>query len=213
MKKIFVVGSALNYADFITDSVLTSNMGEADIVLFTGGEDVSPELYKTRSHPTTRCNKERDKAEVSVFKKIKPTQLALGICRGSQFLCVVNGGKLVQDVQNHGLWGTHGITNGEIEYEITSTHHQMQYPYNLHKEDYDILFTASALRSPYHYKGDNIEPDVIICNGEPEIVLYHKKGMPKCLAIQGHPEYMRPNAPVVEMLNNLINETLNSIEK
>ena len=213
MKKIFVVGSALNYASFITDSVLTSNMKEADIVLFTGGEDVNPALYKTRPHPTTLCNKERDKAEVSVFKKIKPTQLAIGICRGSQFLCVMNGGKLVQDVQNHSLWSTHGITNDEVEYEITSTHHQMQYPYNLNKKDYDVLFKSSELRSPGIYEGDNISPDVIMENGEPEIVLYHKEGMPKCLAIQGHPEYMRPNAPVVEMLNDLINETLKSIEK
>lgn len=81
-KKIFVVGSALNYANFITDSTLTSDMSEADIVLFTGGEDVSPNLYKVRPHPSTVYNRERDKAEVSVFKKIKPTQLAVGICRG-----------------------------------------------------------------------------------------------------------------------------------
>lgn len=213
MKKIFVVGSALNYASFITDSVLTSNMAEADIVLFTGGEDVSPVLYKTRPHPATRCNKERDKAEVSVFKKIKPTQLALGICRGSQFLCVMNGGKLIQDVQSHGLWGTHGITNGEIEYEITSTHHQMQYPYNLISEDYDILFRSSVHRSPGYYKGDNIDPDIILEYGEPEIVLYHKENLPKCLAIQGHPEYMRSDAPVIGMLNDLINKVLNSIKK
>lgn len=82
MKKIFVVGSALNYAGFIDDHTLTSDMSEADIVLFTGGEDVNPALYKTRPHPSTICNKERDKAELSVFKKIKPNQLALGICRG-----------------------------------------------------------------------------------------------------------------------------------
>ena len=82
MKKIFIVGSALHYASFINDSALTSDINEADIVLFTGGEDVNPALYKTRPHPTTGCNKVRDKAEVSVFKKIKPTQLALGICRG-----------------------------------------------------------------------------------------------------------------------------------
>lgn len=213
MKKVFVVGTALNYADFIKEAALTSDMKEADIVLFTGGEDVSPSLYKTRPHPTTMCNKERDKAEVSVFKKIKPTQLALGICRGSQFLCVMNGGKLVQNVRNHGLYGTHGITDGEIEYEITSTHHQMQYPYNLNKENYDVLFRASNLRSPYHYEGGNVDATTIMEKGEPEIVLYHKEGMPKCLAIQGHPEYMRPDAPVVEMLNNLIDEILNSIEK
>ena len=86
MKKIFVVGPALNYASFITDSVLTSDMTEADIVLFTGGEDVNPALYNKCKHPTTHFNEKRDKAEVSVFRKIKPTQLALGICRGSQFL-------------------------------------------------------------------------------------------------------------------------------
>lgn len=213
MKKIFVVGPALNYAGFINDSILTSDMGEADIILFTGGEDVDPALYNERPHPATICNKKRDKAEMSVFKKIKPTQLALGICRGSQFLCVMNGGKLVQDCYNHSMWGTHGITNGEVEYEITSTHHQMQYPYNLNDKDYDVLFKSSELRSPLHYAGDSINTDTIMSNGEPEIVLYHKEGKPKCLAIQGHPEYMRPNAPVVEMLNILINETLNSISK
>lgn len=212
MKKIFVVGSALNYASFITDSILTSDMNEADIVLFTGGEDVNPALYKTRPDPTTMYNEKRDKAEVSVFKKIKPTQLAIGICRGSQFLCVMNGGKLVQDCDHHAILGTHGITNGEIEYEITSTHHQMQYPYNLNSCDYDVLFKTSGLRS-FNYEGGNINPDIIRKQGEPEIVLYHKEGMPKCLAIQGHPEIMRPEAPVVEMLNNLINTTLNSIEK
>ena len=125
----------------------------------------------------------------------------------------MNGGKLVQNVRNHGLYGTHGITDGEMEYEITSTHHQMQYPYNLNKENYDVLFRASNLRSPYHYEGSNVDALTIMEKGEPEIVLYHKEGMPKCLAIQGHPEYMRPDAPVVEMLNNLIDEILNSIEK
>ena len=213
MKKIFVVGSALNYADFINDSILTSDMSEADIVLFTGGSDVSPALYKTRPHRSTMCDKERDKAELSVFKKIKPNQLALGICRGSQFLCVMNGGKLVQDCCNHSIWGTHSITDGEINYEITSTHHQMQYPYNLNDEDYDVLFTSSGLRSAGYYEGGNINTGTIMEKGEPEIVLYHKEGMPKCLGIQGHPEYMRSDAPVIEMLNNLINKILNSIDR
>lgn len=125
----------------------------------------------------------------------------------------MNGGRLVQDVMNHAIWGTHGITDGNIEFEITSTHHQMQYPYNLSKEDYDVLFKSTELRSPYRYEGDGINRETIITNGEPEIVIYHKANMPKCLAIQGHPEYMRSNAPVVEMLNKLINDTLNSIKK
>ena len=82
MKKIFVVGSALHYANFIENSVITSNIKEADIVLFTGGEDVNPALYGANRHYSTHFNEERDKKEVAIFKKIKPTQLALGICRG-----------------------------------------------------------------------------------------------------------------------------------
>ena len=213
MKKIFVVGSAINYADFIKDASLVSDIEDADIVLFTGGEDVSPSLYDTPKHPSTRCNIERDKSEMAVFKKIKPTQLAIGICRGSQFLCVMNGGKLVQDVEGHAIYGTHSITDGNTLYEITSTHHQMQYPYDLDRDEYAVLFKSTKLRSPHHYAGDNISYDAILTYGEPEIVLYHKENLPKCLAIQGHPEYMRPNAPVVEMLNNLINNIFNSIEK
>ena len=80
MKKIFVVGSALNYADFINDSILTSDMSEADIVLFTGGSDVSPALYKTRPHRSTMCDKERDKAEYS--KKSSLTSLLLAFAVG-----------------------------------------------------------------------------------------------------------------------------------
>lgn len=212
MKKVFVVGSATNYADFIQDAILVKNINDADIVLFTGGEDVDPSLYNSKKHPSTYSNIERDKKEKEVFDKIKPTQLALGICRGSQFLCVMNGGLLVQDCTSHAIYYTHGITDGTIEYEITSTHHQMQYPYNLPISDYDVLFKSSELRS-YYYKGDNIKEEVIISQGEPEIVLYHKENKPKCLAIQGHPEYMRADSPVIFMLNDLINKTLNSISK
>ena len=60
----------------------------------------------------------------------------------TQFLCVMNGGKLVQNCKNHALWGTHGITDGVVTYEITSTHHQMQYPYNLSSSSYDLLYKS-----------------------------------------------------------------------
>lgn len=119
----------------------------------------------------------------------------------AQFLCVMNGGKLVQDISGHALYGTHEITDGVVRYDITSTHHQMQYPFNLDKEDYDVLYWANI---SYQYEGDGIDPHQIPM--DVEICLYHKNGLPKCLAIQGHPEYMRHNAPVVEMINKLVNE-------
>ena len=144
----------------------------------------------------------RDKEEIEIFNRVRDNQLVIGVCRGSQFCSMVNGGLIVQDVHNHGLWGTHEITNGHETYNITSTHHQMQYPYNLNKKDYDILFWTNG-RSKGYYAGDKIDSEEIIKNGEPEIVLYHRKNKPKCLAIQGHPEIMEYGR-LHDMLNKLI---------
>jgi hypothetical protein len=125
----------------------------------------------------------------------------------------MNGGKLVQDCSNHAIFETHTIINNlnNTLYEITSTHHQMQYPYNLNKEDYTIVATSYTNRSLY-YDGDGICSDMLFLKGEPEIVLYHKTMMPRCIAIQGHPEYMRKESPIVKWLNQYINDNLKIVK-
>ena len=114
----------------------------------------------------------------------------------------MNGGLLIQNVSNHAAFGTHSIINATDEfkkYETTSTHHQMQYPFNLRRGlDYKVLYYSSR-RSGF-YEGDKIAYPPC----EPEIVLYTKPNKPICLAIQGHPEMMRPEAPIISMLNKLI---------
>lgn len=199
--KVYVVGGAVGYTRFLDNVEITHNIKDADIVMFTGGEDVDPSMYGCKRHPRTWSNIERDKEEKKIFEQVSENQLVIGICRGSQYLCCLNGGILVQDVRGHAIGRTHPITNGKEVYEITSTHHQMQYPFDLPQEDYDILYWANN-RGTGH-EGDKINPDIIIEKGEPEIVLYHKSGKPKCLAIQGHPE-MIPGTPVTKMLNKLI---------
>lgn len=205
--KIYIVGSATYYADFIKDVSLVENIEDAEVVMFTGGEDVDPSLYGCRKHDTTYSNIRRDLREKEIFEKVRPDQLCVGCCRGAQFLCVMNGGILVQNCDRHAIGMTHGITDGKVTYQITSTHHQMQYPFLLDGADYDVLFTPEFNLSGY-YEGDKINERVLIKHGEPEIVLYHKKDMPVCLAIQGHPE-MIPNSPVAKMLDELINDLLN----
>lgn len=201
MIKVYVVGDAKYYANFLTDVELTDNLQSAKIVLFTGGEDVDPSLYGKRKHIQTHSNLQRDLYEKEIFGQMRKTQLAVGICRGSQFLCVMNGGILVQHCTDHALFETHPIFNAERNrvYEITSTHHQMQYPFVLPKTSYDILYHAEQGASVY---GDGISANFIVQN-EPEVVVYHRKNLPKCIAIQGHPEMM-PNSPVAKMLNELI---------
>ena len=212
MRKVYVVGPEKQYSAWLYDHTLVDKVEDADIVLFTGGEDVDPSLYDCEKHSTTHSNIRRDLREKAIFEKVRPDQVCIGICRGSQFLCVMNGGKLVQNVSNHGIYGTHPIMglDNDMTYEITSTHHQMQYPFNLDPKDYDLLYIAD--RRSITYEGGGINRAKLVINGEPEIVLYHKANMPKCLAIQGHPEYMRKDAPVVKMLNNLINNILKTLK-
>jgi gamma-glutamyl-gamma-aminobutyrate hydrolase PuuD len=200
-KKIYVVGNSREYSRWIKNHELVDNLADADIVLFTGGEDVDPSLYGKQKHHTTYSNIHRDLQEKEIFDQVKPNQLCLGICRGSQFLCVMNKGILVQNVNNHATFGTHQIYDrlGNV-YEITSTHHQMQYPFLLPETNYTVLYHAGNRADYYEGDGVNYPP----C--DPEIVLYKTPGLPKCLAIQGHPEMMRNEAPVIDMLNKLIDK-------
>lgn len=205
--KIFVVGSSKNYANFIENAELVNNLEEAQCVLFTGGEDVDPSLYGCEKHKSTYSNLSRDLKEKEIFSKVNPkTQICAGICRGSQLMCILNGGLLVQDCGSHAIHYTHPITDGETIYEITSTHHQMQYPYNLPTEYYKVLYTAYP-RLSHYYSGDKINSELIKRNGEPEVVLYKNPNLPVCLAIQGHPE-MIPESPVSKMLSELINSLI-----
>ncbi len=205
--KIYVVGGDTYYANWIENYELVDNLEDANIVLFTGGEDVDPSMYNREKHPLTRSNLGRDKAEQEIFDKIKPNQLALGICRGSQFLTVMNGGILVQDCAEHARFDTHLITNGEHNIDITSTHHQMMYPFLMEEDDYDLLYW-SCYRLSNYYDGDGVG-DV---PHEPEVVYYHVEGKPNSLAIQGHPEMMRLSAPVIKVLNNILTSCLQDVQ-
>ena len=82
-----------------------------DIVQFTGGEDVSPYLYKAEPHTYTQFNPRRDAWEIEQFERAQQEGCVMaGICRGSQFLNVMCGGTLHQHINGHGLVGMHEIT-------------------------------------------------------------------------------------------------------
>ena len=221
--KVYVIGAGSygsSYTRFLTNFEYTGEIEKADVVILTGGADVDPSFYGADRHPTTYSHISRDKEELEEIKKVRQDQLVVGICRGSQFSCVLNGGLLVQNVNNHAIGMGHGIVATKAAkrynsidqemYEITSTHHQMQYPFTIPSSEYDILFTSFPNRSDI-YQGDKIDPTPIIKIGEPEIVLYHRKECPRFLAIQGHPE-MIPESAVSKMIENLIYELLEENE-
>lgn len=183
-RKIYVVGYADNYANWMQGD-LVETIEEADLVLFTGGEDINPKYYDAPKHYTTSFNDSRDRHEIMIYNKAKELDKpCLGVCRGSQFLCVMSKGKLVQHQEHPG--NKHEITTIDGKtIRVTSSHHQAQLPWSLPSEDYKILGWTKGLLS-FHRDGNNdeIAPEV-----ECEDVIYYKT---KCLGIQSHPEWCFP---------------------
>ena len=208
MLKIFVCSQSHYLAPFAHLFTEVNNIKKADVVMFTGGSDVSPMLYREPLGRNTYSDYARDEREVRYFNYAhimeKPM---LGICRGSQFLTVMAGGKLIQDVTDHGV--THEIVTTE-GYErraneplyISSTHHQMMHPYNLDEKDYHVI--AYARHRSKHYL-DGWNRAIPHCGIEPEVVWYPKI---KALCIQGHPEIMDQESEGVLFCQQLVKEYL-----
>lgn len=208
--RVFVVGPSIGYSRFIEDCVLVDKMEEAEVVLFTGGEDVNPEVYGKEPHPSVYFTRRRDKFEIEAFNQVGPHQLAVGVCRGVQLFCALYGGILVQDCTGHCTGRSHTITNGTDTYKVTSIHHQMQYPFDLDRSDYEVLFWSEGISK--HYEGDGVNPELLRKHGEPEVTVYHRPGMPTCFGVQGHPEMMGKSDPFVKMINEKIREYVSELK-
>lgn len=168
---------------------VTDNPLKADVIQFTGGADVSPELYGEAPHPQTVANRGRDDLCMELFKmaKAKGKPMA-GICRGGQFLNVANGGKMFQHCDGHGIYGTHKalIIESGLMVDVTSTHHQIMRP---NRDKGIVLMEADRLGQFKEYmedmghrwvKADAVEEDDV------EAIYYDDTNS---LCFQPHPEY------------------------
>lgn len=70
-----------------------------DFICFTGGADVHPSLYNEEPDGKGYYNQKRDSQEIQVYNQYKNKIPMVGICRGGQFLNVMNGGKMLQDLK------------------------------------------------------------------------------------------------------------------
>ena len=175
---------------------------DADFIQFTGGEDVTPELYGEKNTHSGN-NLRRDQIESEVFNRaVEQGKNILGVCRGSQFLTVMSGHSLWQDVDNHAMGGTHKATlfdTGE-EFEVTSTHHQMM---RLDGETpFKLLVTAG--RTNYKQGGGVVaNQDLFSTDRDVESVFYPETNS---LAFQPHPEFTDKEHSCNKLYFRLINE-------
>lgn len=202
--------------DWISNYEMTDKIEEAQVVVFPGGADIDPKLYGFEEHPKTYYSKSADERDLAAYNKMNKDQLAVGICRGAQFLCAMNGGKLIQDVKGHSIGKTHQIytkQRPQIELHAISLHHQMMYPFNLPDDDYTLLYVASCGTDHENITHDlktgrRLDLNRLFERGEPEVVLFHKENTPLGLAIQSHPEMMRVDSGFVKEMNKIITKLL-----
>lgn len=203
--KCYIVGGGFDYIRLMFQLGCdgATNVSDADFVLFTGGEDVSPDLYNEVPMAKTNYNRARDDFEGVIYNAALERELPMvGICRGGQFLNVKNGGRMWQHVTCHA--GEHlarievppFVKNRRRTIMVTSTHHQMMIP----TEDAIILATANvALEkdSPGLTKigkGGDADPDI-------EVVLYQDTS---CLCFQPHPEFKNCPADCVDFFEECL---------
>ena len=102
-----------------------------DLIVFSGGEDVTPELYG-EVNTNSYNNPKRDAFEYNILQEcLKLDKKIFGVCRGHQLINAVLGGKLNQNlIPSHR--GSHLIKvikdNPIVDYYkdklVTSMHHQ-----------------------------------------------------------------------------------------
>ena len=107
-----------------------TNPKDADVLFFTGGEDISPDLYNEERHQSTGFSKYRDTVELDDLNEFtsEGKRKVIGVCRGAQFLTAITGGKLIQVVTDHAGRLHQVMTTDGVLIDVNSYHHQMCLP-------------------------------------------------------------------------------------
>lgn len=198
----------------VPDDLLPDQPG---LLVLWGGEDISPSIY---NHPVSKFTgagdrpSKRDSMEMALAQRAMALGMPIvGICRGAQLMCGLSGGYLIQHVTHHTR--THMMVmldpDDESENDIiptTSLHHQMLYPWEV---PHQLLAYAPGLSDTYVVRENSqaeFPAQARTSRGvvkEPEIVFFPET---KCLAIQGHPEYVDRDTKYVQTCMELVWKTL-----
>lgn len=174
-----------NFSNWLVKSRCTKaeSPETADLVVFTGGTDVDPVLYGEKPMSSTESpDRGRDAREIVLYQMCVQSGIPmLGICRGSQFLAVMNGAKLYQHIDNHnGAHDIFDIKDKRIISNVSSVHHQAVVADP--NGGMEVLADSPKARNRWLREGINRPGHHM----DVEAFWYRDTA---CLGIQGHPEY------------------------
>jgi putative glutamine amidotransferase len=169
-----------------------------DGVLFTGGEDVDPELYGAQPSPHLNPpSRERDLFELALFAAARQRELPiLGICRGIQLVNVALGGTLFQDLPTERA--------GPVDHNPPSSRAERAHAVRLAQGSRaaEALGALSVRVNSFHHQAVRDLAPSLIASGwtEDGLVEAVETGpdAPWLLAVQWHPEEMHAEARAPE---------------
>lgn len=196
IKKVYIVGKGMNYgiAEMFKKHkdkffvLMDDRTSIPDLVVFTGGADINPKMYGEEAIRGTNFSQSRDAEDLEAWNAY-PATPKVGICRGGQFLNVMSGGSMWQNVDNHTQDHLiHNLLNlpniPEKSLMVTSTHHQMMVP----GPEGEVIAIATShtdkmkgIATKYESYIGRVRPKF-----DTEVVWYPKT---HSLAYQPHPEY------------------------
>lgn len=168
-----------------------TSLEDADLVVFTGGPDVDPAYYMEEGenpHPSCYVDPERDAADAGKYLACVEQGIPMvGVCRGAQFLAVMNGHKLFQDIDGH--QSDHKMychrTKKVIE-RVSSRHHQCVRPGNgtsgLEIIAWSNVSTCKYMTDKLSVEARNNESPLL------DVEAFFIRDT-CCFGVQGHPEY------------------------
>ena len=179
---------------------------EGDVLIIHGGADISPALYgkgRSSSGGGMAAPSYRDRTEWALMQTAKEKNIPIiGICRGAQLLCALEGGHLIQHINNHS--GSHEVQLdaklGFKPFVTNSIHHQQLVPAGNFE-----LVAWTPTRSKEYWDVTKEGWDNILKSNplgvDPEFVYYPNI---KGFAIQWHPEMMDDNTPANQFVTTFI---------
>lgn len=170
------------------ETKLRQLMSMCDGFLFTGGQDVSPSLY--REEPLdglVHCCDKRDAMETTALKiALEADKPVLGICRGIQLINVCLGGTLYQDIPSQYPSGTNH--HGTMPYDRPV--HEVAVLRNTPL--YELLRKKTIGVNSYHHQAiKNLAPPLkAMATSEDGIIeAVYMPGKRYLWAVQWHPEF------------------------
>ncbi len=187
-------------------------LDNVDLIVFSGGEDISPTLYRKDYEPdfSYMYNTERDASDFLLMRyAIEHDIPVLGICRGMQVMAVASGLKLVEDIPSSypDQDGIHRTADGKYSFHSVAVSDKESILYKLTQSDMLREVASSHHQSVLFDGGHNL---VDTAYSGPILEGMERTDKSFVVGVQFHPEYYSVHPDMlgaedsVQFINNIL---------